>query len=255
MGIKLNLRGFFRAYLLLSVMSAITFADTIRFKDGTIVKGNIVSFRSGNFVVEVGEGSRKRQLTYAAAAVESITFNTAPVASEKLDSAPPMYSKHEPKIIQPPKTVTTDPTPRAAASPTKSKPTVSNAIQTPVEWSKKVSADNTNEGWTSAGWVAKKGQRIRITADGIVLLGKGQSTSPSGDPSINDEQKLMKSVPTGALIAVIGDDNNDFIYIGAEREFTALRDGPLFLGINEGILSDNSGTFDVKVQIISDGKR
>ena len=66
---------------------------------------------------------------------------------------------------------------------------------------------------------------------------------------LNDEQKLMKSVPTGALIAVIGDDNNDFIYIGAEREFTATRDGALFLGINEGNLNDNSGAFDVKIEI------
>jgi len=51
------------------------------------------------------------------------------------------------------------------------------------------------------------------------------------------------------LIAVIGDDNNDFIYVGSEREFTATRDGALFLGVNEGNLNDNSGTFDVKIEI------
>ena len=63
----------------------------------------------------------------------------------------------------------------------------------------------------------------------------------------------MPAVPTGALIAVIGDDNNDFIYIGAEREFTAQRDGALFLGVNEGDLSDNSGSFTVKIEIRPDG--
>jgi hypothetical protein len=34
------------------------------------------------------------------------------------------------------------------------------------------------------------------------------------------------------LIAVIGVDKNEFIYIGTEREFTAARDGALFLGFN-----------------------
>jgi hypothetical protein len=65
----------------------------------------------------------------------------------------------------------------------------------------------------------------------------------------------MRNVPTGALIAVVGDDNNDFIYIGAEREFTATRDGALFLGVNEGHLDDNSGAYSVKIEVIPDGGR
>ena len=48
---------------------------------------------------------------------------------------------------------------------------------------------------------------------------------------------------------MIGDDNNDFIYIGTDREFVATRDGTLFLGINEGNLDDNSGSFKVKIEI------
>jgi hypothetical protein len=102
------------------------------------------------------------------------------------------------------------------------------------------------------GWVVKKGQRVRISGDGKVSLGRNQSTTASGLPSLDDPQKLLKNVPTGALIAVIGDDNNDFIYIGASREFTATRDGALFLGINEGNLDDNSGAFNVKVEILPD---
>jgi hypothetical protein len=119
----------------------------------------------------------------------------------------------------------------------------------PVAISVKVLADNTNNGWTNSGWVVRKGQTIHITADGQVSLGNGHSTSASGLYDVNDDQKLMKSVPTGALIAVIGDDNNDFIYVGSEREFTATRDGALFLGVNEGNLNDNTGTLDVKIEI------
>ena len=51
------------------------------------------------------------------------------------------------------------------------------------------------------------------------------------------------------LIVVVGDDNNDFIFIGSSREFEAPRDGTLFLGVNEGNLEDNSGAFETKVEI------
>ena len=244
----------FCALFLITVMSATSLADTIRLKDGSILKGKIVSFRAGNFVVEVGEGVRKRQLTYAASEVESITFDNPPVPSAKPASLPAAKTVSDSKIVQSPKVITTDSIPRSTAQP-KSPSSSANSSSRPIEWAKKVPADNTNNGWTNSGWVVKKGQRIHITADGIVSLGKGQSTSPSGNPLIEDGQKLMKSVATGALLAVIGDDNNDFIYIGAEREFTAERDGALFLGINEGNLLDNSGAFDVKIEIIPDGAR
>ncbi len=71
-------------------------------------------------------------------------------------------------------------------------------------------------------------------------------------PSLADANKLIKNQPTGGLIAVVGDDNNDFIFVGDTIEFTASRDGALFLGVNEGNLDDNTGTFDVKIEIFPD---
>jgi len=49
----------------------------------------------------------------------------------------------------------------------------------------------------------------------------------------------MRNEPTGSLIGVIGDDNDDFLLIGTRRDFVAQRDGVLFLGVNEGNLADN----------------
>jgi hypothetical protein len=141
----------------------------------------------------------------------------------------------------------------AASQPTPSATTKKVSFAKPVELSVKVLADNTANGWTNSGWVVKKGQRIRISGTGEVSIGRGKTTSPSGLYDFEDKDKLLKSVPTGALIAVIGDDNNEFIYIGSEREFTASRDGALFLGLNEGNLSDNTGSFDVKIEISPDG--
>ncbi len=65
----------------------------------------------------------------------------------------------------------------------------------------------------------------------------------------DDPEKLMPGRPTGALIAVIGDDNDDYIFIGNLREFVAQRSGKLYLGINEGDLSDNSGSYEAQVEV------
>jgi hypothetical protein len=66
--------------------------------------------------------------------------------------------------------------------------------------------------------------------------------------TVPDNDKLMRTEPTGALIAVIGDDNDDFILVGTRRDFVAQRDGVLFLGVNEGNLADNQCTYDVVVE-------
>lgn len=233
---------FFRtlaASLLIAVLSAAALADTLRLKDGSIIKGKIVSFSGGKFVVAMGEGSRRREMSFSAGEVESITFDDANAASSNRNAS---YEKTDNMIPNPP---------AKAETPAYQPPKNSGKIE-PISWQIKVLGDNTANGWTNTGWVVKKGQRIRISGEGKISLGRGQSTSPSGLADLDDPQKLLKNVATGALIAVIGDDNNEFLYIGADREITATRDGALFLGINEGNLNDNSGFFNVKVEVIPD---
>jgi len=240
-------RGF-ASFVLILCISVFAFADTLRLKDGSIIKGKIITFGGGKFVVSMGEGSRKKQLSLMASEVESIQFDS-PVTAPQLNDAKSRNASYEPEapLMVPPKVVKTDESGRQSSQP---RPT--GEVMKPIEWRIKVLADNTANGWTNSGWVVRKGQRIRISGDGKVTLGKGQSSPASGLPSLDDNQKLLKNVATGALIAVIGDDNNDFIYVGAEREFVATRDGALFLGINEGYLEDNSGAFNVKIEIIPD---
>ena len=311
------------------------FADTIRMKDGSKVKGKIVGFAGGNFVIAVGDGSRRREMTLVAADVESIDFDTPrspdtnvlasnrsntpstsimssnrgsqsqsnspntsstrsssettdtqggarvikPTTKPVLQNDPVPYnepatqaednrvasSKPTSEPVEEDEEVVTVPTTPAktlpqSSAPAKTAPTTSQpnastkkpSLSKPVELSVKVMADNTANGWTNSGWVVKKGQRIRISSTGQVSIGAGKMTGPGGLYDLEDNAKLLKSVPTGALIAVIGDDNNEFIYIGTEREFVAARDGSLFLGVNEGNLNDNKGSFDVKVEISPD---
>jgi hypothetical protein len=254
-------------------MSILAFADTIRLKDGSIIKGKIVNFTGGKFTVTVGEGSRQRQMSFSADDIESIQFDTpqVPAATVKISNqttgsaANENNSRKEDKIITAGQNSKTSTPPPVAAppetvkidkpTPTNSAGNTSSGVVKPIELNVKVLADNTANGWTNSGFVVRKGQKIRIAGDGRVSLGGGRFTTPSGISALPDDGKLMKNVPTGALIVVIGDDNNDFIYVGAEREFTASRDGSLFLGVNEGNLNDNSGAFDVKIEIDSNSGR
>lgn len=270
--------------LIAAALSIGVLGDTIRLKDGSIIKGRIVSFAGGRFVVAVGDGSRRREMTFSAAEVESIQFDADQLDPDRTGSATPIARDTvtsqdrnststttrgtgvTAKIIyperQPARTDTTPyggapartDDPPATTTPARPNPSRANAsLAKPVELNVKVRGDNTANGWTNSGWVVKKGQRIRISGSGEISIGGGKKVTPSGAYDIDDGQKLLKNVPTGALLAVIGDDNNDFIYIGSDREFVAERDGALFLGINEGNLNDNSGTFDVKIEIRPDG--
>jgi hypothetical protein len=142
------------------------------------------------------------------------------------------------------------------ASDSRSNDTIAASASNPTFFTIKVGvrADAANNGWTNSGLVVRKGQRLRISASGRVSLGRGRFSMPSGLSSIQDNDKLMRNEATGALIAVIGDDNDDFILIGPRREFVAQRDGVLFLGVNEGDLTDNTGSYDIVIEAEASGR-
>lgn len=248
----------FRVMLSLSLIASLgiaVLADTIRLKDGSRVKGKIVGFAGGKFTVAMGEGSRRRQMTLDASEIESIEFDSPQTNGSTMVAAADRVPVENRRVQEPPvaSEILSQPERANTSVPAATSPTKKVSFGKPIELSVKVLADNTANGWTNSGWVVRKGQKIRISGSGEVSIGRGKTTGPSGLYDLEDNQKLLKSVPTGALIAVIGDDNNEFIYIGAEREFTAARDGALFLGLNEGNLNDNTGSFDVKVEISPDG--
>jgi hypothetical protein len=240
--------------VLIAILSVAAFADTIRLKDGSIIKGKITGFSGGKFIVTIGDGPRQRTMTFDADQVESIEFDPVPTVARNVPQQQgPVNARSAPRE-SPPVSQPARPQPTPIPSAERQPPTIrTSAPMEPVELSVRVLADNTSNGWTNSGWVVRRGQRIRIVGDGEVSLGQGRTSSPAGLYEVEDPDKLMPAVPTGALLAVIGDDNNDFIYVGLEREFVATRDGPLFLGLNEGNLDDNTGAFDVKIEILPEG--
>jgi len=242
--------------LLLVSISTPLLADTIRLKDGSVIRGQVIGFKDQQFTILIGGNARGRrgQTTVYVEDVESIDFDSTNGNSgntSTMDDAtarnnpPPMSAPSRPSnpVTQP----DNDRTPETS-------PVSSSATPTFFTIKVGVRADNANNGWTNSGLVVRKGQRLRISASGRVSLGRGRFSTPGGLNNIPDQDKLMRNEATGALIAVIGDDNDDFILIGARREFVAQRDGVLFLGVNEGDLTDNTGSYDIVIEAEASGR-
>ena len=238
--------------LLLSLSSPLI-ADTIRLKDGSVIRGQVIGFKDQQFTILIGGNAKGRrgQTTVYVEDVESIEFDgtsgpSSSGPSSSIDDG--ATARNNPPPV--PRTNRSEP-----ASDSRND-TLPISSSTPTFFTIKVGvrADAANNGWTNSGLVVRKGQRLRITASGRVSLGRGRFSTPGGVATLNDSDKLMRSEATGALIAVIGDDNDEFILIGPRREFVAQRDGVLFLGVNEGDLTDNTGSYDIVIEAEASGR-
>jgi hypothetical protein len=244
----------FRSLLMFALIvsaSLPAFADTIRLKDGSVIRGQIVGFKNEQFTIVVGSGARgrKSRITVYMEDVDSIEFDSAGNTSSTGPNDDTGNTSTQPSYQPPANTQPTNNQPSSTPpGPTTTTTTTTSAPPTFFQINIRVRADNASNGWTNSGLVVRRGQRLRITASGRVSLGNNRFSTPDGLPNVPDRDKLMRNQPTGGLIAVIGDDNDDFIFVGRSRDFVAQRDGVLFLGVNEGNLSDNSGFFEVVIE-------
>jgi len=235
--------------LVLSLVVPIV-ADTIRLKDGSVIRGQVIGFKDQQITILIGAGAkgRRSRTSIYVEDIESIEFDSATTAAAASLANEEMSSGNPEPVSQPPRS---NPQPdTATSSPRTTSPTTS-----PTFFTIKVGvrADNANNGWTNSGLVVRKGQRLRISSSGRISLGRGRFSTPIGLSTVSDNEKLMRNEATGALITVVGDDNDDFILVGTRRDFVAQRDGVLFLGVNEGDLSDNTGTYDVVIEAEAGG--
>lgn len=253
---KQTLRPFYALTLILALLVPVL-ADTIRLKDGSVIRGQVVGFKDQQFTILIGSGAqgrRSRTLIYVED-IESIEFDSATTSAASTLANEPIASdtsvpETQPARSNPPRnTNTTQPVSSAAPTFFTIKIGV-HAKQCPQQNTADPCAPN---GWTNTGLVVRRGQRLRISSTGRVSLGGGRFATPAGLPGVSDSDKLMRSEPTGSLIAVIGDDNDDFLLISTRRDFVAQRDGVLFLGVNEGNLNDNTGTYDVVIEAEAGG--
>ena len=100
--------------------------------------------------------------------------------------------------------------------------------------------------WNDTGIDVRAGQTVYFEATGQVRWGKDRRDGPAGERnSPSNPNRPMGNRNAAALIGKIGSDT---FYIGDETGPVRLRSsGRLYLGVNDDVLTDNSGNFRVVV--------
>jgi hypothetical protein len=100
--------------------------------------------------------------------------------------------------------------------------------------------------WIDSGVDVRVGQTIYFEAQGRVRWGKDRQDGPAGERnSPSNPNRPMGNRNAAALIGKIG---NDMFFIGDETGPVRMRSaGRLYLGVNDDVLTDNSGNFRVVV--------
>lgn len=193
------------------VLCAATFAvaDTIHLRDGRTIRGTLLGFVDGRFVVRVERTSttdpnvaRNRQLEG-----DIQYFRPAEVERIELDGRSLDEARFESRTVQ----VALDPN------------------------------------WVDSGVDVRRGERVQISATGVITVGRSRIT-PDGLRS-TDPSAPLPNVAEGKLIGAIGDDPRaPIIELGSNRELTADRDGRLYLTANRGSYNDARGSFNVVIR-------
>lgn len=102
--------------------------------------------------------------------------------------------------------------------------------------------------WTDAGIDVRSGQTVYFNASGEVRWGRDRRDGPEGEnDSPRNPGRPMPNRPGAALIGRIGEFSDAF-FIGRDNGGIRMRaGGRLYLGINDDMLTDNSGSFRVVV--------
>ena len=102
--------------------------------------------------------------------------------------------------------------------------------------------------WNDSGIDVRAGQTIYFEAQGQVRWGRDRRDGPAGERnSPSNPNRPMGNRNAAALIGRIG-SGNDMFFIGDDTGPVRVRtSGRLYLGINDDVLTDNSGNFRVVV--------
>jgi hypothetical protein len=102
--------------------------------------------------------------------------------------------------------------------------------------------------WNDTGIDVRSGQTLYFNASGEVRWGRDRRDGPEGeDNSPYNAGRPMPDRPGAALIGRVGESNDPFFIGRSNGGIRARSGGRLYLGINDEVLSDNSGTFRVIV--------
>ena len=102
--------------------------------------------------------------------------------------------------------------------------------------------------WTDTGIDVRSGQQIYFSSQGQTRWGPDRRDGAEGERnSPSNPARPLPDRPAAALIGRIGDRNASFFIGGDAGPFRTRDSGRLYLGINDDVLTDNSGNLRVTV--------
>jgi hypothetical protein len=205
------MRKIILALIFVMAMASFAFADTIVLRDGRTIRGTLLGFVNGRFVVRV----EPRYATQP---------NDQNIARNRGNEGEIQYFRpEEVERIE------------IEGRSLDEGRFETSTVQVTLE-----------SNWIDSGINLRRNDRVRVTASGTILAGRSRIT-PDGLRT-TDPTAPLPTAPEGELIAAIGDDRNSPVFeLGSSKEFTADRAGRLYLTANRGSYSDARGSFSVQI--------
>jgi len=208
------MRRIILALTILLLAATFAAADTIYLRDGRTIRGTLLGFANGRFVVRVDTRYTTQPATTDSSIARSRAtesdiqyFRPAEVDHIEIDGRNLDEARYESRTVQ----VTLD------------------------------------SNWVDSGVDLRRGEKVQVSATGVIMAGRTRIT-PDGLQR-SDPTAPLPSAKEGELIGAVGDDSRaPIMELGSTREFTADRDGRLYLTANRGSFSDTRGSFTVQIK-------
>lgn len=199
------------------VMAAATFAsaDTIYLRDGRTIRGTLLGFINGQFVVRVEP-----------------RYSTMPNATTDSNVARSRANEGEIQYFRPNEVERIE---------------IEGRSLDAMRFETRTVEVTLGPNWVDSGIDLRRGERVRTSATGTILAGRTRIT-PDG-LNRTDPTAPLPNIAEGKLIGAIGDDSRaPVLELGSTREFTADRDGRLYLTVNRGSYTDVRGSFTAEIR-------
>ncbi|HEY8205709.1 MAG TPA: hypothetical protein VIF81_13335 [Pyrinomonadaceae bacterium] len=203
------------AVMLLIATATFAAADTIYLRDGRTIRGTLLGFINGRFVVRVEP-----------------RFSTTPSATTDPNVARNRTYEGDIQYFRPSDIDRIEIDGRSLDDARFEVRTVQVGLE---------------PNWIDTGIDVRRGERVQVSASGIITVGRTRIT-PDGLQR-TDASAPLPNGNEGELIGAITDDPRaPVMELGSSREFNADRDGRLYLTVNRGSYTDARGAFSVQVR-------
>jgi len=203
--------------LSLLVSTASLFADTLVLNNGRRLQGELIGVYGREIEFEERDGGRRRTIRVPRVDIERIEFgNDRESSFDRGDRD---------------RDDRTD-----------------TAVSIPRGMRERLVNVSARDQWTDSGIDVRPGQAVYFAASGEVRWGPNRRDGADGEKnSPRNNGRPLPDRPAAALIGRIG-DRNEYFFIGADAgPYRARSGGRLYLGINDDVLTDNSGALRVTV--------